>query len=75
MEQLIGGPTKVQPKNIPKLPVLYPHVNRHGPDLVKVPVMTVVGQPVLQVVLGGIGVDGPAVNDMVEGNARLPQQG
>jgi hypothetical protein len=40
-----------------------------------VPVITPAGQPVLHVVFGGIGVDGPAVNCMVEGNARLPQHG
>jgi len=75
IEQLIGGPVNVQPKKIPKLPVLYPQVNRHGPDLVNVPVITPVGHPGLQLVFGGIGVAGPAVNCMVDGSARLPQHG
>jgi hypothetical protein len=38
-------------------------------------VITVVGHPVLHEVFGGIGVDGPAEKDMVEGNALSPQHG
>ena len=37
--------------------------------------MTVEGQPVLQVVLGGIGVLGPAAKLSVLGKARRPQHG
>jgi len=75
MLQLMGGPSRVHPKNIPKLPELYPQVNRHGPLRDRVPVITPAGQPVLHVVFGGMGVEGPAVNCMVAGRARRPQQG
>ena len=70
-----GGPTRVQAKIIPNDPLLYPQVKSHGPVLVSVPVITVVGHPVLQTVFGGIGVDGPAVNWSVDGNSLKPQHG
>jgi len=73
--QLSGTPPPVQAKRIPNDPVEYPHTKSQGPVLVSVPVITVVGQPVLQLVFGGIGVDGPAENDMVVGNALSPQHG
>jgi hypothetical protein len=73
--QLSGIPPPVQAKRIPNDPVEYPHAKSHGPVLVSVPVITEVGQPVLHEVFGGIGVDGPAEKDMVEGNALSPQHG
>lgn len=75
MLQLNGGPPPVQAKRIPKLPVEYPQTKSHGPDLVNVPVTTVVGHPTLQDVFGGIRVDGPAEKLIVLGRARLPQHG
>lgn len=47
----------------------------HGPVLVSVPVITPVGHPALQLVFGGIGVDGPAEKDIVAGKALSPQHG
>jgi hypothetical protein len=75
MVQLIGGPALVQAKIIPNDPEEYPQAKSQAPVLVNVPVITVVGHPVLQVVFGGIGVDGPAVKDIVAGSSLKPQQG
>jgi hypothetical protein len=66
---------KVQAKRIVNEPEEYDHEKLQGPVLASDPVMTEVGQPVLQLVFGGIGVDGPAEKAIVDGNARLPQHG
>lgn len=72
---LIGSVANVQENKIPNEPVEYPQLKSHGPVRASDPVITVVGQPVLQLVFGGIGVDGPALNESVEGNERKPQHG
>lgn len=71
----MGGPPTVHAKRIPNAPVEYPHAKSHGPVLVNVPVITVVGHPVLHDVFGGIGVDGPAEKDIVDGSCLSPQHG
>ena len=58
-----------------KAPLLYDQANEHGLTRASVPVSTVVGQPVGHDVFGAIGVDGPALNDSVDGSARRPQHG
>jgi len=73
--QLNGGPALVQANNIVKDPVEYPQVKSHDPVLASVPVITPVGHPALQLVFGGIGVDGPAEKDIVAGKALSPQHG
>ena len=72
---LIGSVANVQANKMEKEPVEYPQLKSHGLVRASDPVITVVGQPVLQLMLGGIGVDGPAVNDKLEGNVRKPQHG
>jgi hypothetical protein len=73
--QLIGGPALVQANRILNDPVEKPQVKSHGPVLESVPVITVDGHPVLQLVFGGIGVDGPAEKSIVAGKALSPQHG
>lgn len=71
----IGGPARVQANKMLNAPLEYPHMKLQLPLRVSVPLMKPVGQPVAQLVFGGIGVLGPAVNESVAGSGRLPQHG
>ena len=73
----MGGVDNVQANSMPKEPLLllYAQAKSQAPVRVSVPVIAVVGHPVLQAVFGGIGVLGPAANCSVDGSSRCPQHG
>lgn len=73
--QTMGGVDSVQANRIVKLPLLYDQAKSQAPVRVSVPVIAVIGQPVLHAVFGGMGVLGPAANCSVPGSSRCPQQG